>query len=248
MNVSLVLLAHPRSGSTAIRDIFDLHPRLSVLNEPFNPTRGSDGWGYDFLADLNAGQQLPDILQDLKETSNGVKHLLGQLTLKQDLEVFAFFPTKFFMVRRNQLQAVASSLIAEQTLQWHRRGAPRMQDQPLEPLDLNRIAEYLDTQGTAIAQTNAFLAQHETGHQCRRIVYEDLFGENVSISQRLEITLELVRSVVGNDLSNAYIEKVAAKLDHDSNKVNSTETYRLLPNLAEINRLFGAGQFGAPLE
>lgn len=32
----LVVVAHPRSGSTSLVEILDCHPGLVLLNEPFN--------------------------------------------------------------------------------------------------------------------------------------------------------------------------------------------------------------------
>tara|TARA_R110002111_G_scaffold253483_1_gene318729 strand:+ start:457 stop:1197 length:741 start_codon:yes stop_codon:yes gene_type:complete len=246
MEANIIILAHPRSGSTSLRDVFDLHPRISISNEPFNPTRRTLGWGHDFLADLSASGTLNQVLSSISRRHNGAKHLLGQLTVEQDLEVLSFFKTKYFLVRRNQLRAVVSCLIAKQTSQWHRRGDSPIGDCQLAPIEPAIIDAFLLNQAEQIRRVQEHLRQTKT--PCTVVYYEDLFAEDLLLSDRIEKVLQLIRPVIDGDLTGPFIRSISAKLDHDSNKVNSSRTYQLLPNLDEINRVFGSGEYGDPLE
>tara|TARA_R110002049_G_scaffold50370_3_gene143008 strand:+ start:24888 stop:25667 length:780 start_codon:yes stop_codon:yes gene_type:complete len=241
--LNLIILAHPRSGSTTLRRAFDAHPAINILNEPFNPTRGPGGWGHDYLADLNKTGDLPAMLRQFSENHNGVKHLLGQLSREQDIEMLRRYSDRFFLTRRNQLQSVVSCLVAAQTKQWHRHGkVPQVANAELRPLDIDHVSRYLNWQIDFVQEVRETIEKEQLG--CQQVYYEDLFDKNIPLPRRMEIIVQLLRPIVGGGFTEEFYRDLAEKLDHNANKVNSEHTYTLLPNAKEIDAEFGSAETG----
>ena len=242
MRPSIVILAHPRSGSTTFRTIFESHELLSILNEPFNPTRRTGGWGYDYLNHLEQGGPLKNILNVISNHCCGAKHLLGQLEFEQDMEVFRHFQSRYLMIRRNLLRAVVSCKVADQTRQWHRRGQPQVTDAQLQPIPLQEIQAFLNTLQSNVARTREVIQRENLS--CTEVYYEDLFDQTVGLPERIEMCVAYVRPHVQGIFSKRYPNVIARQLDHGSNKVNSVNTYRMIPNHNEIHQNLSCDETG----
>lgn len=242
MSNKIIILAHPRSGSTTLRDVFDLHPALSIINEPFNPTRGPQGWGHDFLADLRGGKNLSDLVRGFTDTADGIKHLLGQLDTYQDLELFRSFEHRFLLTRRNRLAAVISCLVGAQTKQWHRRGRSPVSHGPLEPISLDQIGGFVASIEKHIESVDLVIEQEQL--RCTRVYYEDVFSPDIPLKERVDVILGLLCPIVGRRFKQSYVAAIGRFLHHGANKVNSSRTYEMIPNLKEINDRFGSDQNG----
>jgi hypothetical protein len=119
-DIRIILFAHPRSGSSSLYEILQLHPDLHILEEPFN--EHFTDWG---AANKNYRALVHDIpsldaqLAEIIAEYNGVKVLDYQLP--DDLAVHLLQRSDckiIFLRRRNILQSVVSVLIAEQTQVW----------------------------------------------------------------------------------------------------------------------------------
>ena len=76
----LIFFAHPRSGSSSLLRILQLHPDLHVLEEPFN--EGYTSWApgnQDYLSRIHDTSSLDAVLAEIFEAYNGVKILNYQL-------------------------------------------------------------------------------------------------------------------------------------------------------------------------
>src|SRR5262245_17652147 len=116
----LILFAHPRSGSSSLYQILQLHPQLDILEEPFN--EGFTRWNptnKDYLSQIVDLPSLDTQLAEIFTSYNGLKMLDYQLPddllnplLRREQYLI------LFLRRKNLLQAVVSVLIAEQTQLW----------------------------------------------------------------------------------------------------------------------------------
>ena len=235
------MLAHPRSGSTTISSIFASHELISILNEPFNPSRGPDGWGFDFLNYLEE-HPLDEILELISNHCNGVKHLVGQLNFDDDMRIFRSFQSRFLICRRNLLQSAVSCKIASQTNQWHRSGVPQVSGMQLDPIPLEEVDSLLQQILSNDSRTREIIQQERLN--CTEIVYEEIFDQSIGLGERVDKCLELVRPFVHSMFSRDYPFIIAKLLDHGPNKVNSEETYRMIPNCDEIHRNLSSDQTG----
>ncbi len=121
-NIRLIFFAHPRSGSSSLYQILQLHPDLNILEEPLNEnfTRwNSKNKNYRELV-----HDIPSLDMQVAEifaTYNGIKMLDYQLPDELAVHSLQRLECKvIFLRRRNILQSVVSVLIAEQTHLWKR--------------------------------------------------------------------------------------------------------------------------------
>ena len=115
-----VLFAHPRTGSSSLTNVLNLHPQLNLALDPF-----WHGYGAAYPDERNYVDDIDDIpsleraLQELFARYNGMmvhdyqleEDVYDHLLLKPGIRVI-------FLQRRNLLRAEISSHIAEQTKVW----------------------------------------------------------------------------------------------------------------------------------
>ncbi len=242
-NDRIILFAHPRSGSSSLYQILQLHPDLNILEEPFN----------EHFTDWNPGNKnyrsfifdtpsLDAQLADIFSTHNGVKVLDYQLP--DDLAVHLLQRPDckiIFLRRRNVLQSVVSVLIAEQTHLWKKWEMTRPLEeyyrnlQPLDIADIQRrtrgLKDHLDFFEGVIDNRSA--------QEPIKLIYEELYfgfsaqrGPSIDdIWKRLEI-----KPLAPESYQN-YLQPETAKL-------NSIETYSFIPNAEDIQRLCGNHEIG----
>lgn len=233
------MLAHPRSGSTTLASVLGVFPAVTMLNEPFNPTRRTQGWGHDYLTDLR-NTDLEQCVRLIRQSANGVKHILGQLDPQQDIEFFRAFKTRIFLTRRNRLRSVVSSMVAEQTHQWHRWGKP-IDEAPLAPLPLDRLARSLDELNRNVERARHAIA--DIDHHA--VEYEDLFGEDVPLETRLDRVIKLSGELGLDPPDIEQVNEILDRLHDGRHRMNPPASYIRIPNFREIERDFGGGEFGS---
>lgn len=229
----LIFLAHPRSGSTSLFQILQLHPDLDLLEEPFN--ENFTRWNSDhpsYRDHVHDTASLDIQLAAIFARYNGFKVLDYQLP--DDLLVHLLHQHAshvLFLRRRNLLQTVVSNLIAEQTQVWKKWDMT----QPLE--DYYRNLQPLDTGDVQrrIAELDEHLAFCESvidarsGGTALKLIYEDLYF--AAAEQRTEQVSMLWRWLGLTPLDTAQIQYY---LHPAEVKINSTATYAWIPNAHEI--------------
>src|SRR5512133_3353149 len=143
-NDRVILFAHPRSGSSSLYQILQLHPDLNILEEPFNER-------FTEWSPINKNYRslifnVPSLDAQLAEifiSYNGVKVLDYQLPDELAVHLLRRTDCKIiFLRRRNLLQSVVSVLIAEQTHLWKRWEMTKPLEEyyrNLQPLDIAEI-------------------------------------------------------------------------------------------------------------
>jgi hypothetical protein len=234
----LVLFAHARSGSSSLSKILQSHPKLHILDEPFN--EGFTSWHPDAPNYLELITDIPSLEEQLErifQSYNGIKVLDYQLAepiyvhmlQRPDLKVL-------FLYRRNLLQSVVSGMLAEQSSIWHTWDMEHpIQDyyQRLAPLSISDIRKHigwLQEYRTFYGQIIAALPED----QRLILVYEDVYlgtpEERASWLGRIWQFLNL--DPVDSSAVQQYLDPHVAKM-------NSSETYQLIPNVDEINQQLG---------
>jgi hypothetical protein len=239
----LVVVAHPRSGSTSLIEILDCHPELTLLDEPFNEDFSS--WqpaNSDYRALVTDVPSLDRVVDGILDDYSGFKvhtyqldpELLAHLLCRTDLYVV-------FLRRRNLLEAAVSGLIAEQTglwAAWHRGRALEDYYTDLAPLSVEDVREKLRQIRENIAEVAAILGTRSDG-RVLELSYEELFLSERSTRWRL---VESLWSHLG--LPPCENPRVGRFLENASFRMGKPATYGRLPNLAEIEATLGNDDTG----
>ncbi len=240
---SLLVVAHPRSGSNSLVEILDCHPELTLLNEPFN--EAFSAWvpaNPDYRARVTDVASLDRVVDGILADYSGFKvhtyqlemDLLAHLLCRTDLHVV-------FLRRRNLLEAVVSNLIAEQTglwASWDRERAVEDYYTDLAPLSVQDIRDRLWWARENLAEVAAVL-RARSDRRALELCYEDLFLGDRSARWRL---VESLWSHLG--LPPCAEPRVGRFLEDASFRMGRPATYGRLPNLAEIEAALGNDETG----
>ncbi len=239
----LLLLAHPRSGSSNVYEILQMHPALRICDEPFNEDRVSWGEAYENYRDrLTDWASLEAVLAEIFESFNGLKLLSYQLPERWVVRLVQRreFRT-IFLRRRNVLRAVVSALIAEQTKLWHRWDTDRPVEShygSLRPLDPAEVRTRVRDLADEMDRLDAVVEQRSDGRTLS-LLYEDLFFATPARQERMLADLWSFCEV--DALTDPRIDYF---LRPQQSKLNSPETYDMLPNAAEIEEKCGSDAHG----
>lgn len=237
-NVHVIFFAHPRSGSTSLYQILQLHPELNILEEPFNENYtqwNSNNKNYlELIHDISS---LEVQVTEIFTTYNGIKMLDYQLPDHLAVHLLQCPDYKvIFLRRRNILQAVVSVLIAKQTMLWKKWEMTKPLEEyyrDLQPLDIQDVRRRV----TALKDHLDFFESiigTRSSNEVMKLTYEDLYFSEIS-QQNLQI------SAVWKLLAIAplEVEQYQYYLQPESVKINSAATYAFLPNAREIQEFCG---------
>ena len=235
---TLILLAHPRSGSSSLYQILQLHPSLNIIEEPFNEnyTRWQPN-NKDYRSEIVDTPSLDIQLNEIFATYNGLKLLAYQLPNNLLAHLLQRPNSKIvFLRRKNLLQSVVSVQIAHQTQLWKKWEQSKPLEeyyQQLQPLNIRdiqlRVAE-LDQHLSACEM----LVDTLPHTKAIKLTYEALyFSPPAQQAQQLD-ALWAFLGVPALEAATVtqYLQPAHAK-------INSAATYNLLPNLAEIEQHCG---------
>lgn len=239
----LVVVAHPRSGSTSLMEILDCHPELTLLDEPFNEDFST--WlpaNPDYRALVTDVTSLDRVVDGILADYSGFKvhsyqletELLAHLLCRRDLYVV-------FLRRRNLFEAAVSGLIAEQTglwAAWDRDRALEDYYTDLAPLSVEEVRDKLRQIRENLAEVAAILRGRIDG-RVLGLCYEDLFLGERSTRWRL---VESLWSHLG--LPPCENPRAGRFLENASFRMGKPATYGRLPNLAEIEATLGSDETG----
>lgn len=239
----LVAVAHPRSVSNTLVEVLRCHPDLNLLNEPFNENFSTWLPGQPhYRARVTDVTSLDQVVDGILAHCSGFKLLTYQL----DMELLAHLLSRrdlhvVFLRRRNLLEAVVSSFIAEQTglwSVWDRDRALEAYYSDLAPLLLDDVRELLRWTRENLAEVAAILRTRSDG-RVLELFYEDMFLADRATRWRLVGSLW---SHLG--LPPCVSPRVGAFLENASFRMGGRATYGRLPNLAEIEATLGNDETG----
>src|SRR5574341_680442 len=237
-DLRIVLFAHPRSGSSSLYQILQLHPELNILEEPFNEnfTRW-DPRNKNYRDLVHDIPSLDAQLADIFATHNGIKVLDYQLPDDLAVHLLKRRDCKIIFLRReNLLQSVVSVLIAEQTKLWKKWEMTKpLEDyyRDLQPLDLQEIQQRV----TRLKQHLDFLESGIDGlaeNKTIKLTYEDLY---FAPPAKRDAQITAIWNFLG--VMPLESEQLQYYLHPEAAKINSTATYTFLPNVHDIQQVCG---------
>jgi hypothetical protein len=242
-NQRLIFIAHPRSGSSSLYQILQLHPGLNILEEPFN--EGFAEWSPNGKTYLDKIVDIPSFeeqLADIFSEYNGLKMLNYQL----DDDVLAYLLEKkdlffIFLRRRNILQSVVSTMIADQTGLWKMWEMDRTFQEyykELKPISISEIQSDILGIEMQLDNIERKLDSRPKG-TVLKFIYEDLFFIPLEQQKR---QIEAIWPFL--DLPPLRDERIEYYLSPEKVKINSLETYHMIPNGQEIEDKCGNDRTG----
>jgi hypothetical protein len=239
----VILFAHPRSGSSSLYQILQLHPELNILEEPFN--EHFTEWNPNNKNYLSLISDIPSLNAQLLEifnAYNGVKVLDYQLPDELAAHLLQRLDCKIiFLRRRNLLQSVVSVLIAEQTHLWKKWEMSKpLEDyyRNLQPLDIAEIQgrirylkDHLDFFESVIDNRSA--------REAIKLTYEELYF--ASSAQQDQLMNDVWNLLAITPLLPSSYQNYAQP---ETAKINSAATYSFIPNAEEIQDRCGNDKTG----
>lgn len=237
------LFAHPRSGSSNLFEALQLHPLLSIIEEPFN--EGFQRWRPDerrYRELVTDEASLDEQLAYMFEHYNGIKVLDYQLPRELTVRMLRRPEVKVvFLRRRNLLRSVVSGAIAEHSGLWKKWEQNRPIEQlyaGLPPLDVDQIRDGIRYLAARLDDYESVIDDRPPD-TVRKLVYEDLYF-CPSAARRREFD-SLVRFLGAEPFDDPRIEEFLAP---ETGRINSPATYNLIPNAAEIEASCGCDATG----
>ena len=244
-----VLFSLPRCGSTTLMHLLNCHPDIRCTHEPFNKA-----WtvipNFEPVEDR---ETLDLLLESLWEQYNGIKHVFvpagwpfpRRSTLNQHLLLRAGHQV-IFLHRRNLLQQIVSNEMALQSRIFaiaHAEDRTRIEGFQYRPIKKRRLAHMLLTWKRGMKNYRSELLRQ--GIPFLDLTYEELFDRALILNQRRQV-LEGIFKFLGRDPAAQGIDHVRVKalFDPARSKINSADTYRLVPGIERIESFFGSRENG----
>jgi len=246
--VRFIICSLARCGSTTLMRALNCYQDIRCALEPFTPANLGTPYG-----NITKAAALDKAFHELWRDYNGIKHVWhpagwpfnGAAELNHRL-LWAENAQIIFLDRRNSLQRVISAEISWQTNVWGRyteEERRRVRCFDYQPVSLAKVEHQLRTMAAGLAEMRSTLHAFAVNHF--DLWYEDLFGDDVYLAERLRL-MDRLRAFVGaapeRDVRTGFA--VAGLLNPETSKLNLAETYRRIPNIEEVERRFGSDENG----
>lgn len=243
-----IIFSLARCGSTTLMRALNCYPHVRCALEPFTPANLSTPYRH-----ITEAAALDKAFTELWRDHNGIKHVWhpagwpfnGASDLNHRL-LWHENAQIIFLDRRNSLQRVISAEISWQTSVWGRfteEERQRVRKFNFQPISLVKVERQLNAMAVGLDQMRSTL--HATAANYFEIWYEDLFGADVHLTDRLKL-MDRLRTFIGAsrkcDVRTDFA--IANLLNPEKSKLNLTETYRRIPNIGDIERRFGCDENG----
>lgn len=229
-----VILAGARTGSTSLAKVLSESPDVKMAIEPFH--EGYAKWNpgeKDYSKFIVDPETMNQALDELFSRYTAIKVLSYQfdeeiyfeMIRRKDLRIL-------FLSRKNVPQEALSSLVAEQTSEYHQRLNEDVYDN-LKPIDINQMEKMVDYVTSLNKTYSDFLEKNRKGDYLP-LFYEELYSEN--LNQNVE-TLEAICDFL--NISLPPIDAIKQYMLPSEAKINYTNIYKKVPNFNEIEERFG---------
>ncbi len=238
-----MILAPGRSGSTSLLRALDCHPGIKGLGEPFHKADGKERY-IQFVHDADSFCSTVDqIFKDY----NCIKHMIHDVPVAYHERVFKRNDLRIvFLYRKNTLRKVMSQFISRQTTVWAggEQSKLKILNHTFEPVPVRKVKKRMASQ---LARENDYRSMLDNlGVEYFDLPYEDLYGSCKDFQSRTRVVEEIL-DFCGYDkeplLQEPTISEVKAWLEPKM-KLNSEDSYRLIPNIDEIEEQCGSDKTG----
>ena len=228
-----ILFAHPRSGSTTLANLLNLHPCLNILVEPFH--ENFHLWSPknpNYLEQVVDTASLDSQLARIFETHNGIKTINWPLPFELYAHMLSDEQKRIiFLRRRNMLRAGMSNAISHRIGVWKKQDLPSNADalyEGLGEIPVSRIIEWVEAVQEDMGRYEALLDSRPAG-TVKKLTYETLYEADPLQEETLQELFDFlgVKDFRSDEMSGLW--------DKGRNQMNTEETYRSVQNHREID-------------
>ncbi|MBU0577405.1 glycosyltransferase [Patescibacteria group bacterium] len=243
---NFIIFTFPRTGSTTLRKLLDLHPDISCAHEPFNEDLDhveNVTNGQYKLEDINDVERLNYVLDNIFKSYNCIKHLDLQLPFELNEALLKYPNSKvIFLWRKNLLQRQISNHISMQSQHWQADTSAILKSK-LKPIKISRLEKGINSDLKHIKEYRDYLSSNDVDFY--ELAYEDFYDLDLSEDQKLE-KLNQLFSYLGVDKmeDEQLIKKAKDLFNPQKTKLNSELTYKLIPNIELIEQKIGCKETG----
>lgn len=243
MENKFLIFALPRTGSSTLLQILNLHEDIKCVYEPFNV----DKRYYKFEKDIEDENQLTDAINFIYSKNNGIKHIWntdGWPFLKQpslNKSILLKGGKIIFLQRKNILQRIVSCQISWQTNLWDKEDKDKIANHRFTMLDAELIKLTLENEKNYLQEWKDYLKNSHIDFM--EVYYEDIFSNNLSFDEKLKV-LDNIFSFLGYPRSSDLCLIELKKLVDTSNKMSSDDLYLNIPKIKKIDARFGSDETG----
>lgn len=238
-----IIFAHPRSGSTNLSIVLQQHPEIKIAEEPFHKTYSWRNPGKKNHIDFIHDEQSLDIeLDELFAEYNGLKVLEYQLSDQLNLHLLSRPDIRIiFLRRKNLLQSLVSDEIATQTHIWYKPFDENLNISSfpaLNAININSMRLRLKSISRKMESYSKVL-ENKKNNAFLPVYYENLYTNDVKQNQKIASG---VFQFLGCEIP--ITNKIPQFLNPEKARMNSHETYRLIPNIDDVEDELGCDETG----
>ncbi len=254
-NIKYMIFYHARAGSTILMNILNFHSDVNIYSEPFH--------GWKFIKKRNLlkfipGEDekpdnisdMPDIEKSLKKISigfNGIKQSMMQLNKKLNTHIILRKDISIvYLHRKNILQTIISLLISRKIKYWSHKPdiwREKFEKENFKTFDIEEIRKRMNKLIKDIRFYKNKLVKNNV--KFLELYYEDLFGNDITDERKIDIINEIFKFFKLEQIKDPdVLNEIKELLNPDTNKLNSEETYKKIPNIMEIEKELGCDETG----
>jgi len=245
-----VIFALPRTGSTTLMQLLICHDDIKCAHEPFNRFNRQFQL-YDNVCDFAS---LDRAVREVRKSHNGIKHVWHSngfpFNFKKGGERFnerllLSFEKALLLTRENILQRIVSWHMSKETGVYafsSEEERARFEGAPVAEIDMKLLAKELRFERDCVQRWRRLLRKRRI--QFMNVSYEDLFLDSAGPGSQIRKVNRIIQFLGGRPVSNPETLSRLAALLEPSVKMNSRDSYMRIPNIHEVERVFGADQTG----
>ena len=233
----VLIFAFPRTGSTTLAESLGLFWLVDKILEPFNETDGYTA-GREPVSDRDS---LFQVLDEISGNGiNVVKHLNIQLSKELNCFLLEYgFKHILYLWRRNTLKRAVSNEISFQAKEW-RRDREKILNTEYQPLDIEKLRGNISWYKSEVKFYRDYLESR--GLPYKEIVMEDFYQKSMEEKERFIVSLaRMYFPIKGLSYSRKGLIEL---LSPEVSRLNSRVTYKMIPNIEEVERELGSEENG----
>ncbi len=243
MKQKFIIFAHARSGSTNLSVVLEQYPQLTIASEPFHKDyQKKNPNEKNYIDFINDEPSLDTQLDELFNKYTGLKILEYQLSEKLNTYLLENPSIKvIFLQRKNLLQTIVSEFIASQTNVWYKRINVDLNPSSFpkfEPINIDKMKNRLEMLSSRLKNYQQILKQRQES-AFLSLCYEDFYTSNKE--KNIENAAK-VFAFLGIEMPET--SKISQFMNPKIAKMNTQDTYRLIPNIDEVETVLGNDQTG----
>ena len=227
-----ILFAHPRSGSTNLANLLNLHPNLSILVEPFH--ENFHLWSPNnpnYLEQVVDAESLDTQLDRIFETYNGIKTVNWPLPFELYAHMLSDEQRRIIFLRRqNMLKAGMSNAISKRIGVWKKQDLPSNADALYGGLGDIPVTEIIEWVQAVKKDMDRYEAILDSRPACtvKKLTYEALYEADPLQKETFKKLFDFL------GVKHFRSDEMSGLWDKGRNQMNTETTYRLVQNHREI--------------